>query len=221
MKRTKIRIVVAISALTLAMFGAATTATADNVQNTFEATLAPLNDSGVNGTASVEVTGNKLDVTFEATGLLMDAPHAAHIHFGEEASHECPPQSADMGDGQLSTSDGLPFYGPVVVSLTNTGDTSPASTLAIDRFSDAPDGTISYDRERIKTDRDVAMAIERGEAVVVLHGVDYNGNGVYDFGPGVSDLDSALPAEATDVAACGVLTGADVDGPPFPGGRNK
>lgn len=205
MKRTKIRLVVAISALSFALLGAATAATADNVRNTVEASLAPLNFSGVSGTASVEVTGNKLDVTFDATGLLPNAPHAVHIHFGEQASHECPPQSADGGDGQLSTSDGLPFYGPIVTSLTITGDTSPASALAIERFSNAPDGTISYDREDIKTDRNVAKAIEAGQGVLVLHGVDYNGNGEYDFDAGASELDPAFPAEATDPAACGVL----------------
>lgn len=205
MKRTKIRLVVAISALSFALLGAATAATADNRKNTVDAVLRQLNFSGVSGTASVEVTGNKLDVTFDATGLLPNAPHAVHIHFGEQASHECPPQSADGGDGQLSTSDGLPFYGPIVTSLTITGDTSPASALAIERFSNAPDGTISYDRENIKTDRDVAKAIEAGQGVLVLHGVDYNDNGVYDFEAGASELDPDFPAEATDPAACGVL----------------
>ena len=205
MKRTKLRVAVGIAALSFGLLGAASAANADNVKNTVDAVLTQLNRSGVSGTASVEVTGNKLDVTFDATGLLPNAPHAAHIHFGEQASHECPPQSADGGDDQLSTTDGLRFYGPIVVSLTITGDTSPASALAIERFSDAPDGTISYDRENIKTDRDVAKAIEDGQGVLVLHGVDYNDNGVYDFDAGVSELDPAFPAEATDPAACGVL----------------
>jgi len=38
-----------------------------------------------------------------------------------------------------------------------------------------------------------------------VHGVDYNGNGKYDFSQGKSDLDPSLPAEATDPALCGVL----------------
>jgi hypothetical protein len=42
--------------------------------------------------------------------------------------------------------------------------------------------------------------------VVVIHGVDYNGNGTYDFdSAGASELDPMLPAEATDPATCGVL----------------
>ena len=205
MKRNKLRVAVGIAALSFGLLGAAASATAGERDNTVEAILSQLNFSGVSGTASVEVTGNKLDVTYEATGLLPNAPHATHIHFGEQASHECPSQSADGGDGQLSTTDGLPFYGPIVTSLTITGDTSPASALAIERFSDAPNGTIDYDRELIKTDREIAKAIAAGQGVLVLHGVDYNDNGVYDFEAGASELNAAFPAEATDPAACGVL----------------
>ena len=59
---------------------------------------------------------------------------------------------------------------------------------------------------RTRTSETVAKAIRDGEGVVVIHGVDYNGNGAYDFdSAGESDLDPNLPAEATDPAACGVL----------------
>ena len=204
--RSKIRL--AASAAGLAAFGLITIpsiATADNAKNTVTASLGQLNHSGVSGTATVEVTGNKLDANFTATGLLAGSPHAAHIHFGEQARHECPPQSAAGPDDHLTTGEGLPFYGPVVVSFTTSGDTSPASVLAIDRYSTAPNGTIVYSRDNIKTQRSVAKAIEGGEGVVVIHGVDYNNNGVYDFAAGNSDLDPTLPAEATDLAACGVL----------------
>lgn len=206
MNRSRMR--VAAGAAGLAAFGLITVpsiATADNAKNTVTASLRELNRSGVSGTATVEVTGNKLDVNFTATGLLAGSPHAAHIHFGEQARHECPPQSAAGTDDHLTTGEGLPFYGPVVVSFTTSGDTSPASVLAIDRYSTAPNGTIVYARENIKTQRSVAKAIEVGKGVVVIHGVDYNHNGVYDFVAGNSDLDPRLPAEATDLAACGVL----------------
>jgi hypothetical protein len=94
-----------------------------------------------------------------------------------------------------------------VVSLTTKGDTSPASVLAIDRFDTATGGTIDYERETlVDTSSDVAAAIAAGEGVVVLHGVDYNGDGTYS-GDVMSDLDPSLPTEATDPALCGVLTG--------------
>ena len=193
------------AALGLGLVAIPAVASAKSGDSTLHANLTSLNNSGVTGTATVTVTGNKLDASIDATGLLADAPHAAHIHFGATALHECPTQAADGGDGQLTTGEGLPFYGPVVVSFTTSGDTSPASVLAIDRFSTAPGGVIDYDRDGIKTQRAVAKAIEAGQGVVVIHGVDYNDSGAYDFDAGVSDLDATWPAEATDLAACGVL----------------
>lgn len=205
-RRTNLKVAAAISVAGLGLLVAAPGAFAgDSSSTTRVATLSSLNNSGVSGTASAEVTHNDLHVAYDAAGLLPNAVHAVHIHFGKTAAHECPTQAADGGDGQLTTGEGQPFYGPVAVSLTNTGDTSPASVLALDRYSDAPDGTLTYDRSGIKTKGSVAKAIAAGEGVVVIHGVDYNGNGVYDFDAGTSDLDPSLPAEATDLAACGVL----------------
>ena len=168
--------------------------------------LDPLNNSGVNGHAHVKVEGKKLDVHYKAKGLAPNLPHAAHIHYGEQATHECPTVRDDKNrDFRLNVAEGVPRYGPIAVSLTTRGDTSPASGLAVDRFSTAPKGTIKYDRT-IKTSKDVARAIRNGEGVLVVHGVDYNNNGKYDFdSAGKSELDAALPAEATDPAACGVL----------------
>ncbi len=116
-----------------------------------------------------------------------------------------PALTADNRDFRLTTAEGLPAYGPIKVSLTTRGDTSAASGLAVTRFPTAPRGQIHYDRNT-RTSKAVARAIRRGDAVVVIHGVDYNGNGKYDFrSAGKSELDPMLPAEATDPATCGVL----------------
>ena len=172
---------------------------------TTHAQLQPVNDDDAAGEAFVDVHGNRITVTMAAHGLLADAPHAAHIHFGADASHECPDADADVNDdGRISTSEGQPDYGPIVVSLTTFGPTDPGSGLAIDRFDTAPGGNLSYERGSIKVSHTVARAIRSGEAVVVVHGVDYNGDHEYD-GDARSDLDPSLPAEATDPAICGVL----------------
>ena len=169
------------------------------------ADLRPVALNGVpgSGTAFVSVHGTRLDVRMRATGLLADAPHAAHIHFGAQARHECPRATDDTdGSGTLNTSEGGPAYGPVRVSLTRTGDTGPASGLAVDRFDTAPGGRLSYQRGHIKVSQDVAKAVTEGYAVIVIHGVDHNHDGTYD-GATPSDLDPALPTEATDPALCG------------------
>ncbi|MDQ4051132.1 MAG: hypothetical protein M3237_00320 [Actinomycetota bacterium] len=150
--------------------------------------------------------GRRLHVKVKARRLAPNLPHAQHIHFGAQARHECPTVADDSnGDFRLTTVEGAPAYGPVRVSLTTKGDTSAASVLAVDRFPTAPQGNVDYTRTT-RTSKAVARAIRRGEAVVVLHGVDYNSNGRYDFrSAGKSELDESLPAEATDPASCGVL----------------
>lgn len=194
----------------------------DDKNVTLTATLTQLNGSGASGTAKA-VVGDKMIKRIEvhAEGLTPDAPHAQHIHYGQQALNECPTLALDSNhDGRLNTVEGIPAYGPVVVSLTTTGDTTPASLLAVDRFPVAKDGGYDYKRKNIKftdvaktgngggtgTAKDIAEAIRDGEGVVVIHGIDYNHNGKYDLGTvGASELDPKLPAEATDPAACGVL----------------
>lgn len=190
---------------------------------TLSATLTELNGSGASGTATAEVRNQKIrHIEVHASGLTPDAPHAQHIHYGEQALNECPTLALDSnGDGRLNTVEGVPAYGPVVVSLNTTGDTTPASFLDVGRFPVAEDGRIDYSRDNIEftdvagtgypgadgtgTAKQIADAIRDGEGVVVIHGVDYDGDGAYGFSRGASELDPSLPAEATDPAACGVL----------------
>jgi hypothetical protein len=208
---TKIASVALGSAALLPFLGAGIAQAADG---STMATLRPVALNGVkgSGTAMVTVTGNRINVTMAANGLLPDNPHAAHIHFGADARHECPTASDDKsGDGTLNTTEGGPAYGGIVVSLTKTGDTSPKSGLAVDRFDTAPGGKIQYERGSITVAPEVAQAIVDGKSVVVVHGVDHNNDGKYD-GATKSDLDPSLPTEATDPAICGVLAAAPAGG---------
>jgi hypothetical protein len=171
------------------------------------ALLLALNSSGAHGRALVDAAGRHLAVVVSATGLTAGVPHAMHIHFGADARNECPTiVDDDNGDFRLTTTEGVPAYGPVRVSLTTRGDTSPDSVLAVDRYPTAPEGRIQYHRG-IRVSERLMRAIRQGKAVIVIHGVDYNGNGEYDFhSAGRSDLDPDFPAEATDPAVCGRLT---------------
>ena len=188
---------------------------------TLKAQLDQLNGSGASGTATATVRNQKIQhVAVHAKGLTPDAPHAQHIHYGEQALNECPTLAQDSNDdGRVNTVEGVPAYGPVVVSLTTSGDTTPASFLDVTRFPVSANGSYDYSRANLTftrvagtgysggggTAKQIADAVRDGEGVLVIHGVDYNGNGIYDFGAGASELDSSLPAEATDPAACGVL----------------
>jgi hypothetical protein len=183
--------------------------------------LDELNNSGASGTATAAVRNQKIEhIEVHAEGLTPDAPHAQHIHYGQQALNECPTLAQDdNGDGRVNTIEGVPAYGPVVVSLNTTGDTTPASFLDVARFPVSDNGSYDYSRHDIRftrvagtgysggggTAKQIADSVREGEGVLVIHGVDYNGNGMYDFSAGASELDSSLPAEATDPAACGVL----------------
>ena len=172
-----------------------------------DAKLKSLNDSGASGHAHVEFKGRKAHVRIDARGLGKNLPHAQHLHFGAEANNECPNAfDDDNNDHRLNVVEGVPDYGPILKSLTTSGDTSPKSALAVDRFPTTPKGIEKYERVVNFAPGAVLRAIKNGKGVIVIHGVDYNGNGAYDFqGAGASELDPSLPAEATDPALCGVL----------------
>ncbi|HYN96561.1 MAG TPA: hypothetical protein VES42_22185 [Pilimelia sp.] len=164
--------------------------------------LGQLNDSGAHGVAVVRLRGTRVSLHLVVSGVLRNAPHAMHFHAG--AAGRCPTRAADVNsDGVVSVTEGHPFYGGVVTSLTTSGDTSPSSALAIDRFPTAPRGTIVYHRQLTVT-ADVAASIRARNAVLVVHGTDGNNSGTYD-GALVSDLDPNLPMEATAPAACGAI----------------
>jgi hypothetical protein len=172
-------------------------------QEMFQAELDPLNDSGASGTANLALEGDQLTTDIASEGLAPNLPHAQHIHGLDQAISECPSLAADQnGDGLVNTTEGQPSYGPILTSLTTEGDTSPDSALAVDRFPVAnEDGTLTYDRT-LGVPMNVADRL--GEFAIVQHGVDLNGNGVYDEGAaGPSDLDPSLPQEATIPADCG------------------
>jgi hypothetical protein len=172
-----------------------------------EANLKSLNDSGAAGRVHAEFKGRKAHVHIDARGLAKNLPHAQHLHFGADARNECPNAFDDANnDHRINVAEGVPDYGPILKSLTTSGDTSPKSGLAVDRFPTTPKGVEKYERTINFAPGAVLRAIKSGKGVVVIHGVDHNGNGTYDFdGAGASELDPNLPAEATDPALCGVL----------------
>lgn len=168
--------------------------------------------SNVTGHASLTLTGRNLKVDLVASGLTPNEPHAMHIHGLLDRVNECPPASADVNtgdpidnkttqitgkpDGLISLNEGDPFYGPIDVSFTSTGDTSAASGLALERFASADaSGHLSYHR-RIKVPIGVAKNLTKLH--IVLHGTDL---------PADAD-ESSLSSlfEATLPVACGNIT---------------
>jgi hypothetical protein len=184
------------------------TTTATPAGKAVDGELAPVPANRVRGVGDVKVslTGNTAKVHLTANGLLNGFSHAMHIHAG--AKGQCPPGSAaQVHNGFLSmtTKDGAPFYGHVMTSLTTTGKTNKESYLAFPRFPAS--GKITYDRTIRLDPVDAATMRQGGSAVVVIHGIDYNRSGSYDFSAlDRSDLDRRLAAEQTAPALCGALS---------------
>ena len=86
--------------------------------------------------------------------------------------------------------------------LTLSGDISMNSMLALSRYPTT--GNIHYQRTMTLTAA-TANAIRNGNAVVVVHGVDYDHSGHYDNVLDRSELDSAASQDATAPALCGTL----------------
>ena len=168
----------------------------------------PTNRVTGTGSATVRLVGNVAVVTVDTNGLLK-AAHLMHIHGG---TGNCPPASAAQvyqGHRFISAGVGDKFYGPVVTSLTRSGDTSPASHLSSGLYPQV--GNIRYQRT-IPLGPGVAQDVRNGLAVIVVHGIDYDGGSTYSnyLGPGV---------EASAPALCGPLFPAQSLTSERPGGR--
>jgi serine/threonine protein kinase len=173
-----------------------------------ELATVPTNRVTGSGQVSIRLSGDKATVTLTTDDLDKGAPlvHAMHIHAGGKG--QCPPaSSARLHNGHLAidTNDGINYYGPPVQSLTTSGDTSVASILVFPRYPTG--GSIRYSRT-ITLPPKVVNFIRENDAVIVVHGIDYDGSGIYSGVLDRSDLDKALPATATAPALCGRLVGA-------------
>lgn len=183
----------------LAVIAPASVSAADSWS--WQAALNPVTANKVTGSGAswITITGTTAEVKIQVNGLLNGSPHAQHIHI--DAQGQCPtaPQQHN-GLPSITVADGAPFYGTIGTSLTVDGDTSPAAALAVTKYPAAGDYTYA---RTIEVDPTVVENLKKGTAVLVVHGIDYNGNGSYDNVLGASELDGTLPAEATNPALCG------------------
>lgn len=160
--------------------------------------------SDATGRARLALRGETVSVLLKGRGLSPNLPHAAHIHGKDhpELSH-CPGPERRVGgvsDALIETVDGLADYGPILASFTTSGDTSPASGLALERMPVAGDhGKLTY-RRAIELPTEVARHLD--EKHIVVHGHDIDGDGSYDPGP-ITALGAPLEAELP--VACGEI----------------
>ena len=202
---------VAVTGLLTVAAGALAKNGKDNAGERYRAALTavphdPAADGGSNASGRAELTlrGTSLDVLLKARGLSPNLPHAAHIHGKNHPEiATCPGAERRVGgvsDSLSETVDGLADYGPILVSFTTSGDTSPDSGLALGRMPVGKDnGKVAY-RRTIGIPSEVAQHL--GEKHIVIHGHDIDGDGGYDPGP-ITALGAPLEAELP--VACGEI----------------
>jgi hypothetical protein len=196
-----------VAVVLLASSGSSSSSPAVPVQP-YATTIAavPTNHVTGSGSVTVQLRGDTANVTLDTNGLLNAAPHLAHIH--GLGLGTCPTAaSARLHNGHLaiSTGDAIRLYGSTLTSFTQWGSTAGSVPNNIDMNRYPASGNIRYKRTMTLTSL-AADLIRDGDAVIVVHGIDYNFNHIYDFGAlGVSDLDKTLPGEATAPALCGPL----------------
>lgn len=201
MSSPNVRLPAAMAALALLAGGCGLFGGDDD--GSYQAELEPLNDSGAEGSVTIEVDGDAMTVAVATTGMSPGLPHAQHLHLGGDG--ECPSPDDTGDDEVVSTVDGQPFYGEIAVSLTTEGDVGPDSGLAVERFPVAgDDGAVAYSRTIQLPDGFEAEDLE--DVVVVQHGIsELVGDEAQYDGPFDSPLNPDLPLEATVPALCGEL----------------
>src|SRR4051812_35653740 len=100
--------------------------------HTYAALLTPSNNSGSLGLAVVNFDDNAgtLTVEIEAKGLTPDVIHPQHIHGFPDGTPSQPPTIAldQDRDGFVETPEGVVAIGPVLLSLTESGQITNAET---------------------------------------------------------------------------------------------
>lgn len=204
MKKKLIISLVPIAVVAIAGLGI-TSAVATTGVTTYKATLHSVNHATGYGTLRLTLKGNVATISETVSGLAATFggaayPHVQHIH--GLAMGQCAPSTADKNaDGVVSTTEGSPFYGPIVTTLDVTGSTSPSAGTNIKA---APSGGSYTYHRTMKLSANAVMAIKGGTAVIVVHGLDPATLSKKAQGE-KSDLVPALPLAATSPALCGRL----------------
>jgi hypothetical protein len=142
--------------------------------------MVQLNHSGVHGVVTLVEQAGRLRVNLDAHGLEPGQMHMQHIHgFGNGTQAHCPDMSLAGADGVLSFAEGLPAYGPVLITLGRDVTAGP---------------DVAYSRTFTSTD---AGASETSlgnfdQYVIVVHGLTNAGN-----------FDPSLPVACAVLAAHG------------------
>lgn len=150
--------------------------------------------SRARGSARVmALPSGKLQVTVVADGLTPGVHHMMHLHtFPTAPDQGCPGPVADAdGDGLVSVTEGVPWYGPVMVSLTTSGATTGTVDMMAFPLADAT-GHLEYQRTFAASEANLELA---RRVQVVVHGLDLDASGTLAGG-----METTIPVLCGGVA---------------------
>ncbi len=147
----------AILLMGLALVGTAASGQATAAR--FVGEFSALNDSDVSGSVTLTLEDERLTVKIHAEQAPEGKLHSLHIHgYEDDQDALCPPSGADTnGDGVITNSEAMAFYGPLIVSVGS---------------SQASGGTIDF-RKTIELGSDTVEKedlLPLDKRVVVVHG---------------------------------------------------
>lgn len=156
-------------------------------------------NSRATGSTKIMVLPNgNVKVEVKASGLAPNLPHLMHLHdvLGPAAS-DCP--AGTPGD-VVTVLDGLPAYGGIQLPLeSQVADASGSISYSAQFPADTP----------LAGDSSMTLASIAGSAQVVVHGIDFDGNGEYainaddPFAGQESSIAPGAPLELTAPVLCG------------------
>lgn len=156
-------------------------------------------NSQATGWTKITVLPNgNVKVQIEASGLAPNLPHLMHLHdvLGTPPS-DCP--AGTPGD-VVTVLDGLPDYGGIQLGLeTQVADAAGTITYSAQFPADTP----------LAEDGSMTLVEIAGTAQVVVHGIDFDGNGEYAinsedlFADQESSIVTGAPLELTAPVLCG------------------
>lgn len=185
-------------------------APADRTDQTFMARFSALNahllDSTPSGEATVEVRGDSLIVTVDATGLPPGMPHLQHFHgFEDGSAARCPGADADEnGDGIIDVTETAAMAGTTMVPFHGDPTTMEIDADTYPRADDQ--GAYTYRHAvalqplRSAFQEKFGGDLDLSRRVVFIHGVPAD----HEL-PETVETKAGLPAHATLPIACGSL----------------
>ena len=146
------------------------------------ALLLPSNNSGALGFAAVTLDGNTLEVRFVADNVTPGEAHPLHLHGFTDGGAERLAVAGDDadGDGFVETAEGAAAaFGPIIASLTASGDVDPALGASGDFEVADADGRIVFSRSYTLDPSDpedqavlTALQDQLEGRVIKLHGLE-------------------------------------------------